>query len=305
MNTLHFRYAVEIEKTRSITQAAENLFMAQPNLSKAIKELENTLGITIFRRTSKGVIPTEQGLRFLSYAKQVLIQLDNMEAIRSPEASGRSRLRVCAPRTGYISRAFSAFAAQLSASERSELQFTETNAVTAIASVRELGSDLGVIRFRLDHERYFMDYLAEKSLDSQILWDFETVAVMSEKHPLAHRDELSYSELSSCSAEIVLGDETVPYLNSVPSMKGGKRIIDLGSRASILETLAAVSDSFFLTSPMPTDELSRSGLVQRQCRFDGNSFRDLLIYTSEHSFSETEIALVNIIYTERNKSAYR
>ena len=42
MNTLHFKYAVEIEKTRSITQAAENLYMAQPNLSKAIKELENT-----------------------------------------------------------------------------------------------------------------------------------------------------------------------------------------------------------------------------------------------------------------------
>jgi len=47
MNTLHFKYAVEIEKTRSITQAAENLYMAQPNLSKAIKELESTLGITI------------------------------------------------------------------------------------------------------------------------------------------------------------------------------------------------------------------------------------------------------------------
>ena len=47
MNTLHFKYAVEVEKTGSISQAAENLFMAQPNLSKAIRELEDTLGITI------------------------------------------------------------------------------------------------------------------------------------------------------------------------------------------------------------------------------------------------------------------
>ena len=44
MNTLHFKYAVEVEKTRSITQAADNLYMAQPNLSKAIRELEDTLG---------------------------------------------------------------------------------------------------------------------------------------------------------------------------------------------------------------------------------------------------------------------
>ena len=45
MNTLYFKYAVEVEQTRSITQAAENLFMAQPNLSKAIKELEEYYGI--------------------------------------------------------------------------------------------------------------------------------------------------------------------------------------------------------------------------------------------------------------------
>lgn len=48
MNTLHLKYAVEVEKTRSNSQAAENLYMAQPNLSKAIKELEGSLDITIF-----------------------------------------------------------------------------------------------------------------------------------------------------------------------------------------------------------------------------------------------------------------
>ena len=64
MNTLHLKYVAEVAKTGSITQAAENLFMAQPNLSKAIKELEETLGISIFRRTSKGVVLTEKGEEF-------------------------------------------------------------------------------------------------------------------------------------------------------------------------------------------------------------------------------------------------
>ena len=56
LNTLHFKYAIEVERTGSITQAAENLFMGQPNLSKAIMELEETLGFQIFQRTPKGVI---------------------------------------------------------------------------------------------------------------------------------------------------------------------------------------------------------------------------------------------------------
>ena len=55
MNILHLKYAVEVAKTRSISKAAENLYMGQPNLSRAIKELEESLGITIFRRTTKGI----------------------------------------------------------------------------------------------------------------------------------------------------------------------------------------------------------------------------------------------------------
>jgi DNA-binding transcriptional LysR family regulator len=72
MNTLHLKYAVEVERAGSITQAADNLFMAQPNLSKAIRELEEGLGITIFERTPRGVVPTQRGVEFLRRAKEIL-----------------------------------------------------------------------------------------------------------------------------------------------------------------------------------------------------------------------------------------
>lgn len=58
MNTLHLKYIVEIERTGSITLAAKNLYMNQPNLSKAVKEFEEYIGAEIFKRTTKGIIPT-------------------------------------------------------------------------------------------------------------------------------------------------------------------------------------------------------------------------------------------------------
>ena len=67
MNLLHLKYAIEVEKTSSITKAAENLYMGQPNLSKSIKELEDTLGIELFKRTSRGVVPTDKGQEFHKY----------------------------------------------------------------------------------------------------------------------------------------------------------------------------------------------------------------------------------------------
>ena len=64
-NLLQLKYAVEVEKTGSISKAAENLYMNQPNLSKSIRELEDDIGIAIFDRTAKGVVPTEKGREFL------------------------------------------------------------------------------------------------------------------------------------------------------------------------------------------------------------------------------------------------
>lgn len=60
MNILHVKYAVEVAKTLSISKAAENLYTTQPNLSRAINELESHIGITIFRRMSKGVAVTPE-----------------------------------------------------------------------------------------------------------------------------------------------------------------------------------------------------------------------------------------------------
>ena len=81
MNLLHLKYAVEVEKTGSITRAAERLYMGQPNLSKAIRELEDSLGITIFRRTSKGVVPTREGAVFLGYAKSIAAWVEQVEKL--------------------------------------------------------------------------------------------------------------------------------------------------------------------------------------------------------------------------------
>ena len=61
MNLLHLKYAVEVAKTRSINKAAENLYMNQPNLSRAIKELEESLGVMLFKRTSRGIQITPEG----------------------------------------------------------------------------------------------------------------------------------------------------------------------------------------------------------------------------------------------------
>ena len=75
MNLLHMKYAVEIANAGSINKAAERLYVGQPNLSRAVKELETSLGVAIFDRTSKGMFLTPDGEVFIRSAKNILKQL--------------------------------------------------------------------------------------------------------------------------------------------------------------------------------------------------------------------------------------
>ena len=80
-NIQHLKYAVEVEKMGSISRAAENLYMSQPHLSKAIKALEDSLDIALFNRTPAGMVPTKKGREFLIYAKSILAQVEEMESL--------------------------------------------------------------------------------------------------------------------------------------------------------------------------------------------------------------------------------
>ena len=183
-----------MEKTRSITEAAENLYMSQPNLSRAIRELEGVLGISIFDRTPKGILPTAQGEEFLHYARSILSQFDEMTE-RYTRREGASRvLRLSVPRSSYIAQAFTRFARL--ADPGLTLDYKETNALRSIRNVTEDGYDLGIVRFQADYEKYFVDTFREKGLQYRELWSFRYLALMrccvyKERAILAERVKLA------------------------------------------------------------------------------------------------------------------
>lgn len=134
MNLQQLRYAVEVAKTGSITAAAKNLYMGQPNLSKSIRELEAELGITLFERTARGVAPTKNGEDFLGYARSIIAQMESLETMFGPHTETGTQLSVCAPRASYVAQAFSRY---LGAEGRAPLQvqYRETSAAAVISDV--------------------------------------------------------------------------------------------------------------------------------------------------------------------------
>ncbi len=309
MNTLFFKYAIEVEQTRSITKAAENLYMAQPNLSKAIRELEETLGFPIFVRSSKGVIPTDQGREFLKYAHSIMLELDKMSKISEMSDGAVQSFRISIPRGSYIAHGFTEFAAQLDPGKRVMLNVVETNSMQTIQYVLDGQSDLGIIRYQVAFEPYFMDYLREKQLAFEPIWEFAYLLLLSKEHPLADRPQISAEDLEHYT-EIVHGDLQVPYLTEAhrSGYGDGRNIhskIYLYERANQFELLNRIPSTFMWVSPVPDTLLNRYALIQRACRAERNLHKDLLIYPQGYQFRPIDRQFIDQLFAAKNEVAFK
>ena len=171
MNIDHLKYAVEIAKTKSISQAAENLYMGQPNLSRAIKELEDSLGIIIFNRTPKGITTTPEGDEFLHNARRIIRQVDKMEEFYRTNRTCQ-RFSVSVPRATYISEAFAEFTAHLSTEDPADIYYKETNSMRTLNNVVKEEFNLGIVRYQEAFEQYYELQFEEKKLVSEDIAEF-------------------------------------------------------------------------------------------------------------------------------------
>lgn len=308
MNTQFFKYVIEVAQTRSITRAAENLFMAQPNLSRAIKEAEDSFGFPIFERTSKGVVPTKEGMVFLDYARDILRRLDEMEQIVHDADKHIQRFSVSIPRGSYIAAAIPAFISTLDQELEIDMNIVETNSLQTIRHVEDGRCHLGIIRYQTFNEPYFSDYLKEKHMKSELIWEYECLVLMSANHPLAHKQDIHRDDLAEY-LELSHGDTAIPYIESgkVRNEMNAitKKKIYLYERGNQFEILSKVPNTFMWVSPVGEDLLQKHGLIQRKCTFPDNKFRDLLIYPESYHFSDLDRRFLKELYESKTHVCYK
>lgn len=288
MNVLHMRYAVEVARLGSINKAADELFIAQPNLSRTIKKLEDVLGITIFDRSSKGMKLTPEGERFIRYAEKILGELDDIEKMYKDGSEKKQRFSISVPRASYIADAFVNFSKSIGSSP-AEIFYMETNSNTAINNITTSGYHLGIIRYAANYDKYFKDMLDERGLSYELVAEFKYVLLMSRESSLANKPDISFADLYPL-IEIAHGD---PYVPSIPASTVRKtelpdeveRRIFLFERGGQFDLLSANPETFMWVSPIPEKLLDRYGLVQRVCVEARIVYKDMLIKRSEYRLS--------------------
>lgn len=304
MNILHVKYAVEVAKAGSLNKASEVLLVATPNISRSIKELEGDLGIVIFERTAKGVTLTPDGEEFISYAKELLNQIDQVENFYKKGTSKKQKFSISVPRACYISDAFSEFSKSLS-DDPAEIFYKETNSQRTIKNILNHDYKLGIIRYAANYDKYFKTMLEEKGLTYEMITEFSYSLIMSKDSVLAQKEVITFDDLKGL-IEIAHAD---PYVPSMPLAKVVKEelpdIIDrrifIFERASQFELLHKNPETFMWVSPAPCDILERYDLVQKKCIDNNKIYKDILIYKNGYKLSELDRKFITELCESKRK----
>lgn len=194
MTLQQLKYIIKIVECGSITEAARQLFISQPSLSAAVKEIETEFGISIFYRTSKGISLSSDGTEFLSYARQIVEQTQLLE---QRYTNKKPLKQLCSVSTQHYAFAVNAFVNLISSLEADEYEFTlrETRTYEIIEDVANFRSEVGILYFSDFNEKVLKKLLKEKHLTFTPLFDAKPHVFISAAHPLASRKTVTLKDL--------------------------------------------------------------------------------------------------------------
>ena len=304
LNLLHMKYAVEVARLGSLGKASETLLIATPNISRSIKELEADLGISIFERTTTGMLLTPEGQEFIGYAKRILGQIEQVEDFYKKGTAKKQEFSISVPRACYISEAFAQFSKSLTDTS-AEIFYKETNSQRTIRNMLEHDYKLGIIRYAESYDKYFKTMLEEKGFQYELVTEFTYSLLMSADNPLAKIENITFDDLTDY-IEIAHAD---PYVPSMPVSKVVKeelpdninRRIFIFERASQFDLLSMNPETFMWVSPAPQSLLERYNLVQKKCADNKRVYKDVLIYKNGYKLTKLDREFITALCESKRK----
>lgn len=268
MTLQQLKYVVCIAEIGNITLAAEKLFIAQPSITNSIKNLEDELGFSIFNRNNRGVTLTEQGNIFLSYARQMLEQLELIESKFMNKKEIKPYFSVSCQ---HYSFAVNAFIDVINKYNANSYNFTlrETQTYEIITDVKDMVSEVGVLYLSSKNEEIITKLLKENDLEFELLFIAKPHVFITNIHPLAKKNEIKLEELDNYPyLSFEQGKNNSFYFSEeVLSTLDRKKNIKVRDRATLFNLLIGLN-GYTVSSGVISHELNGESIISKPLLID-------------------------------------
>jgi DNA-binding transcriptional LysR family regulator len=291
-------YAITICDTGSLSRAAGVLYVAQPSLTSAIKELEKELGITVFNRSGRGVTLTPDGAEFMMYARQVYSQY---EALLEKFGRGGNIKKKFGVSAQHYSFAVKAFVEMVKTFDTAEYEFAirETKTKDVIDDVSAMRSEIGILYLSDFNRKALVRLFAAGGLEFHPLIACDAYVYLSKKHPLANERAITFEQLADYPClSFEQGDSASFYFaEEILSTSEYPRTIKACDRATMLNLMVGLSGytlcsgiiceelngTDFAAVPFAADESNPGGLMEIGYIVRKNTLRSRMgdLYISE------------------------
>ncbi|MCI6589151.1 MAG: LysR family transcriptional regulator [Clostridiales bacterium] len=276
MTLQQLKYVIEVAEKGSITEAAKSLFIAQPSLSAAIRELEEEIATTIFVRKSRGILLTPEGAEFLGYARQVVQQAALIEEKYIARQAVRQRFSVSTQHYSFTSSAFVELV-RAHSDQAYEFILREGKTYDTIMDVRNLRSEMGVIYLSSFNEAVIRKMLREANLVFSELFSARPHIFVGRNNPLAGRESVTLADLEPLPClTYEQGDQNAFYFSEeILSTLNHEKSIKVTDKGTIIDLMVG-TDGYTISSgicpsylrgediisiPLQVDEVIRIGVI--------------------------------------------
>lgn len=258
MTLTQLRYAITIARASSMNEAARNLFISQPSLSAAIKDLEEEIGVELFRRSNRGISVTPEGEEFLGYARQVVEQYELMESKYISKKPSKKKFSVSTQHYTFAVDAFVEMVKQFGMDEY-EFAIHETKTYSVIEDVKNFKSEIGILYLNDFNSKILTKLFHEYNLEFHEILKCSIYVYMWKGHPLANREEIELSELLEypCLSFEQGEYNSFYFAEEVLSTYEYKRLIKADDRATLLNLMIGLN-GYTLCSGIICEKLNGS-----------------------------------------------
>lgn len=268
MTLKQLRYAVEVADTGNITEAAKKLFIAQPSLTAAIRELENEYNITIFTRSNKGIEVTPEGDEFLGYARQVLEQINLIDERYTGKTTGKQRFCVSAQHYSFAVEAFVELLKKYGG-EKYEFHMRESQTYDIIDDVAHLRSEIGVLYLNSFNETVIRKTLRDNNLTFTTLFKAKPHVFIGKNSPLANKKSITLDDLKPYPRlSYEQGSHNSFYFaEEILSTVDSDKEIIVKDRATLFNMLIGL-DGYTICSGVISEELNGPSIIAKPLKVD-------------------------------------
>lgn len=258
MTIQQLKYTITIANQGSFNKASEVLYISQPSLTGAIKELEKELGITIFYRSGKGVTLTNEGVEFLAYAREIYGQFEN---VLERYGENGNRKKMFSVSTQHYTFAVKSFVELVKKLDTSEFEFAirEEQTQKVIDDVINMNSEIGILYLSSFNMPVIGKLLRQNHLEFHELISCEAYVYLWKGHPLANKERISFDELKDypCLSFEQGGNGSMYFAEEILASYPYPRMIRATDRATMLNLMVGLN-GYTLCSGVICEELNGS-----------------------------------------------